>query len=244
MSNRSNIHWRVMCQCFGRELNLAGKHMHMDTNSVLLLYDFIHIWRRVLELPSSPLKPGKPTGIQWERQRGRKDQSKQQRNALHQSKLLLSALPLACRGMCNYTTIKVPVLVTVCVGAWASRCLVTTLNHVNNVAWTGRAISHKWVRECKREGQSWYEKKTSFLSCEGRRISCSDCIFNDSSWTFSFFLLWSQTASAVQITSSSAVSLSSSFLSLTTGMRGDCHCSTVYVMHSNHWAHKSHTQTE
>lgn len=66
----------------------------------------------MLELSSSPLKPRKPAGIQW---REREDQSKQQRNALHQSKLLLSALPLACHGMCNYSTIKVPVLVTVCV---------------------------------------------------------------------------------------------------------------------------------
>lgn len=24
-------------------------------------------------------------------------------------------------------------------------------------------------------------------------------------------------------------------------MQGDCHCTTVYVMHSNHWAHKGHT---
>lgn len=76
----------------------------------------------MLELSSSPLKPRKPAGIQW---REREDQSKQHRNALHQSKLLLSALPLACHGMCNYSTIKVPVLVTV--GLCVSVCVRLTV---------------------------------------------------------------------------------------------------------------------
>ena len=65
------------------------------------------------ELTSSPLKPWKPAGIQKKREGRRGDQSKQQRNALHQ--LERSALPLACLGMCNYSAIKVPQLVTVCV---------------------------------------------------------------------------------------------------------------------------------
>ncbi len=103
---------------------LAGKHLHMVTNALLLLYDCIYIWRSMLGLMSSPLKPGKPTGTirrERERERKREDQSKQQRNALHHLELLLSTLPLACHVMRNYSTIKVPAPVTVYVGVRAPR---------------------------------------------------------------------------------------------------------------------------
>lgn len=107
----------------------------------MTFYKLADVWREsTLVLLSSPSKPGKPRGIQWreserEGEREREDQSEQQRNALHHSELLLSALPLACCGMRNYSTIKVPVTVSV--------CLVTTLSHVNNAAWMEQSISHK-----------------------------------------------------------------------------------------------------
>lgn len=45
-----------------------------------------------------------------------------------------ATLPLAFHGMCNYCTIKGPLLLKLCV--YVRWCLVTTLKHVNNVAQT------------------------------------------------------------------------------------------------------------
>lgn len=125
----------------------------------------------MLELSPSPLKPGKPAGIRWsKRKREREDQSKQQRNALSPSRLLC-ALPLACHGMCNYSSLKVPVLACVCMCGCAStsQCLVTTLNPVNNAARSESTSESRSV-----ESKDRVEMKTFNDAASEGTNSCSD----------------------------------------------------------------------
>lgn len=80
------------------------------------------------------------------------------------NKGMLSITPSCCSPLSHLPVVvcvitpqlKCLCSVTVCVTMCASRSSVTTLSHVNNVAWTEGAISHKCARVLrggKKEGQ-------------------------------------------------------------------------------------------
>lgn len=183
------------------------------------------------------------------RESERGDQSKQQRNALSPSRLLC-ALPLACHGMCNYSTIKVPVLAYVCVCV----CLVTTLDPVNNAAWTERTSesrSAKWRTEEESRWKHLMPPKAQtavlitlslslclifYLWFQTNQTSSSSSTFADDNWSRSsyFFPLLLP-----------PVLCKSSFPRLPYPDHKNAAFTVtallpVCVMHSNHWACKAH----
>lgn len=91
------------------------KQMTQTSLNALCLY-----WVKKLLFKSfPPFKPGKPNGIQWSERQEKKE--KLDPNIAGMLTVQPAALPLARHGMCNYSTIKVPLFVFL----WTSRCLMT-----------------------------------------------------------------------------------------------------------------------
>lgn len=73
----------------------------------------------------------------------------------------LSHLPVVVCVITPQLKCLCSVTVCVCVTMCASRFLVTTLSHVNNVAWTEGAISHKCARVLRKKKKGKVDKTTN-----------------------------------------------------------------------------------